>query len=91
MARVEIEEFSAKDISRIFVAGSIREAERAEALLTENAISYAVQIEEFVNPGFFTGSAKKGVVFYVISGQRDFCRQLLLANGLKTGLIDNED
>ena len=40
--RVEVDEFSDKDISRIFVPGSIREAEWAEAILTENAISYAV-------------------------------------------------
>jgi hypothetical protein len=50
MSRVEFNEFSAKDISRIFVAASIREAERAEALLTENDISYAVQFEEFFKP-----------------------------------------
>jgi len=91
MSRVEIEEFSAKEISRIFVAGSIREAERVEALLTENAISYAVQIEEFLNSGLFTNSVREGMVFYVLSGQRVFCKQLLLTNGLKTGLIDNED
>lgn len=91
MSMVDIEEFSAKDISRIFVSGSIREAERAEALLTENGVSYAVQIEGFVNPGFFTSSVKEGVGFYVLSGQSGFCRQLLLANGLKTGLIDNQD
>jgi hypothetical protein len=91
MARVEIEEFSGKDISRLFVAGSIREAERAEVLLSENAISYAVEIEDFINPGFFSSSIKKGVVFYVLSGQYDFCRSVLLTNGLKSGLVDNKD
>lgn len=91
MPRVEIAEFTDKNISRIFIAGSIGEAERAEALLTEHAISYALQIEEFFNPGLFTSGAKKGVAFYVLSGQRDSCRRLLFANGLKTGLIDNED
>ena len=91
MSRVDIAEFSDKDIFRIFIAGSIGEAEHAEALLTENAISYALQIKEFGNPGFFISSVKEGVVFYVLSGQRHFCRQLSLANGLKTGLINSED
>lgn len=91
MSRVDIEEFSDKNISRIFIAGNIGEAERAEGLLTENAISYALQIEEFINTGLFSSTVKEGVVFYVISGQRHFCKQLLLANGLKTGLIDDED
>lgn len=91
MSRVDIEEFSDKNISRIFIAGNIREAERVEGLLTENKISYTLQIEEFINTGLFSSTVKEGVVFYVISGQRDFCKQLLLANGLKTGLIDDED
>ncbi len=33
MGRIEIENFSDKDISRIFIAGSIKEAETAEGIL----------------------------------------------------------
>ena len=91
MSRVDITDFSDKEISRIFIAASIGEAERVESLLTENAITYAVQIEDFVKPGLFTTSVNEGVAFYVLSRQHDFCRQLLFAKGLKTGLIENED
>ena len=87
MARVEIEDFSDKDISRIFMARNIREAERAETLLHENGISCAVQMEEFVGPGLFTISAKNGVAFYVLCGQPDFCRNLFFRNDLKSGWI----
>jgi hypothetical protein len=92
MARIEFEEFSGSDVSRIFVAANIREAEAAEALLTEHSITYALQIEEFVNSGPLTlSSAKNGVFFYVLAGQRDFCRQLLLRNGLNSGIIETDD
>ena len=87
MARIEIEDFSERDISRIFIARNIREAERAETLLNENGISYALQMEEFVGPGLFTISAKDGIAFYVLSGQRDFCRDLFFRNDLKNGWI----
>jgi hypothetical protein len=87
MARIEIEDFSDKDISRIFIARNIREAETAETLLHENGISYTIQMEEFVGPGLFTIGAKNGLAFYVLSGQRDFCRDLFFRNDLKSGWI----
>jgi hypothetical protein len=91
MARIEIEDFSDKDISRIFIARNIREAERAEMLLRENGISYAVEIEEFVGAGPFAISAKNGVAFYVLSGERNFCRDLFFRNHLKSGWIGDTD
>ena len=50
-------------------------------LLQENGISYAVQIEEFVDRGLFTSNRNNGVAFYVLSSQRDFCRDLFVTNG----------
>lgn len=91
MARIEIDEFSGKEIARIFIAAKIREAERAEKLLTERDVSYAVQIEEFFGGGFLSGGARKGAAFYILSSQRDFCKGLFFENGLKDGWIDEED
>jgi hypothetical protein len=91
MARIEIDEFSHKDIARIFIAGRIREAERAETLLTENGVPYAVQIEEFFEGGLLSVGVRKGAAFYILSSQRDFCRRLFFENGLKTGWIDEEE
>ncbi len=88
MARVEITEFSDKESSRIFIAGKLREAERAEKLLTENDIPYAIQIEEFFKPVLFGSSVMKGVAFYVLTGQYDFCKTLFYENGLSNGWID---
>lgn len=91
MPRIDIEDFSDKDISRFFIASNIGEAERAESLLTENGLSYAVENEEFIKASLFSTGTMEGVAFYVLSGQRDFCRKLFLANGLVAGLLDIED
>ena len=91
MARIEIEEFSGKEISRIFIARSIREADKVERLLEENGISYAVQIEEFVSSGLLTVSTRKGAACYVSSSHHDFCRDLFFKNNLKKGWIDETD
>jgi len=91
MAKVEMSEFSDKEISRIFVAGSLQEAARVEYLLTENAISYAVEIEEVISSAVFTSTAMRGVAFYVLSGQSTFCRRLFLDTGLENGLVDDEE
>lgn len=91
MGRVEITEFAEKPTSRIFIAGNLREAERAEKLLTENDISYAVEIEEFIKPGLFFGGVMEGVAFYVLSDQRDLCKALFYENGLSSGWIDEDE
>ena len=90
MTRVEITEFSDKESSLIFIAGKLREAEKAEKLLTENNIPYAIQIEEFFKPIFFGSSVMKGVAFYVLSEQYDFCKTLFYENGLSKGWIDRD-
>ena len=90
MARVEITEFSDKESSLIFIAGKLREAEKAEKLLTENNIPYAIQIEEYFKPLLFVSRVMKGVAFYVLSEQYDFCKTLFYENGLSKGWIDRD-
>jgi hypothetical protein len=91
MARIEMDEFSDRQIARIFIARKVREAGRAETLLTESGVSYAVQIEDFFEGGFLAGGVRKGAAFYIPTSQRDFCRRLFFENGLKKGWIDEED
>ncbi len=91
MARVEITEFGEKPASRIFIAGKLREAKRVEKLLTENDISYAVEIEEFIKPGLFFSGVMKGVAFYVLASERDLCRALFYENGLSKGWIEEDE
>jgi hypothetical protein len=88
MARIEIENFSNKDISRIFIAGSIREAEAAEDILTQNGMDYALSLEPYTR--MFFGTGREGIAFYVLSGQASYCRELLASKGLFRGLIVEE-
>ncbi len=84
MGRIEIEDFSSKDISRIFIAASIKEAQLAEDILTQNGINYAISLEPYVR--MFFGTERNGIAFYVLSGQELFCRELLSSQGLVVGL-----
>ena len=88
MGQIEIENFSDKDVSRIFIAASIKEAEAAEDILTQNGIDYAISLEPYTR--MFFGTEREGVAFYVLSGQATHCRNLLASRGLSQGLIIEE-
>ena len=88
MGRIDIENFSDKDISRIFIAASIKEAELAEDILTRNGIDYAISLEAYTR--LFFGTPREGIAFYVLSGQAEYYRGLLASRGLSKGLIDEE-
>jgi hypothetical protein len=88
MGRVEIENFSDKDISRIFIAASIKEADSAEDILTQIGIDYAISLEPYTR--MFFGTERKGIAFYVLSGQALYCRTLFQTKGLSSGLTIEE-
>lgn len=84
MGRIQIEDFTDKGISRIFMAGSVNEAEVIEDLLTDNGIDYAVSLEPFLT--VISLSERNGIAFYVLSGQEHYCRGLLASKGMASGL-----
>jgi len=88
MGRIELEEFSEKAISRLCIADSIKEAEQIENILTENGIDFAVSLEKYVASILL--SERKGIAFYVLSGQEHYCRNLLAGKGLSSCLTVDE-
>jgi hypothetical protein len=68
----------------IFVAASTLEAEKVELVLTENEIDYTLM--EIPFSSLLSLSERPGIGFYVISGQADYCRNILSANNIKTGV-----
>ena len=88
MARVSLEDFGDKEVGRIYIAGTLGEARRVEAILTGNGIHYAVEVEPYMRFSIFS-SEQKGASFYVISSQADFCRRILREAGLKVGIIED--
>jgi len=90
MGRIDIEGFSGKNISRIFIAASIREAECVEEILSREGIEYALEIEAYFKTGLLTGSELNGVAFYTLSTQAPYCRNLLELEGLSSGVTAEE-
>jgi len=88
MGRIEFEDFSDKDVSRIFIAGSIRETETVEEVLTQRGIDYVISLEPYTR--LFFGTERKGIAFYVLSAQAPYCRKLLESKGLSQGLVVEE-
>jgi hypothetical protein len=89
-ARIEIADFEGKELTRIFIADSIKKAEDAEDILREDGIDFAVALEAFVNSTSLFGGPRNGIAFYVVSGQAGYCRDLLASKGLAPGLVLEE-
>lgn len=89
MTRLQIEDFSDKEISRIFVAVNLKEAEAAESILSAQGTDYAIEIESYVRLSLFS-SEVSGAVFYVLSAQSAFCRGLLQKAGYGSGVIEED-
>ena len=77
---------SAKGLVLVFIAGSVREAERAEAALTSAGIVYCFEAEDFTQG--ILSSPRAGVGFYVIEGQAPFARHQLAKAELQSGVVD---
>jgi hypothetical protein len=85
MGRIEPDELTEPE--RVFVAWSLRIAQRTEELLTGNGVNYVVQVEQ-MGRSFLFGSARHAAVFYVASGQAAYCRTQLTMAGLGKGVVD---
>ena len=88
MAKIDPEDFDDQQTELVFIARRVREAERVEALLTDEGIDYAIAFEPFLHGGIFGVTTLTGVGFYVLSGQARHCRELLEQRGLAVGVIE---
>jgi hypothetical protein len=76
-----------QDAEKIYLAASLREARKVEAVLTGHGVSYAVEVEELGRTTLF-GSLRHGAGFYVTASQAASCRSLLLQAGFARGVVD---
>jgi len=91
MALVDPDDFTDKEVARVYIAGRLSEAKRVEQTLSENSIDYMVDAEPFeVRLLGILPMQYEGLAFYVLSGQADFCRDLLQRAQLVTGLVEEE-
>jgi len=86
MARVAFDDFGEKETPRIYLASWPRR-KRVERVLNANGIEYAVEVEPYMRLSVFSfPSEYKGAAFYVLSGQANFCKRVLLEAGLELGI-----
>jgi hypothetical protein len=88
MPRVDAEALP-DDASRVYIAARLAEAQRVEAVLTEDGADYAVSVELF-RAGLLS-RPHHGAVFYVAASRAGRCRTLLVAAGLTRGLVAPTD
>ena len=84
MAFVEQSSFDEKQISLIYVVASTSQAKKVEAVLTERGIDYTLMQIPFSS--LLSFSERPGIGFYVITGQTDYCRDVLTTNNIETGI-----
>ena len=80
MAFQDQSEFHDKDVALVYIASNTGDSAKAEAILTNDQIDYTL-----MEPPFSTAlglTERPGIGFYVISGQAQYCRNLLLSNKL---------
>ena len=80
MARRTAEELSNTSLSLVYIAGNLTDAQRAERLLTEIGIEYAVDLEPFTTTALMSGHYM-GLFMYVPTLEHQRCRELLKAQG----------
>jgi hypothetical protein len=91
MALVDMEIFDDKEVALVYIAGRLSEGKRVEQVLSDNAIDYAVDIEPFQSRVLGILPVEyKGVGFYVLSAQADFCRRVLREASLVQGLVEED-
>ena len=87
MARIEAD--ALPDPEQVYLAASLGEARKVEALLTARGVDYATQVETLGRSTLF-GSLRHGAGFYVNAGQAEYCRDALTLGGLSHGIVHSE-
>ena len=87
MSRKSFEEFLIDERERILVAVNLSEAKKAEEILNEIIIDYAINIEPYYRISPFQ-TEHQGAAFYVKSENADSCRKILKEKGLGAGVVD---
>jgi hypothetical protein len=85
------EELQGVELEPLCVATKFSEAGRVEAVLDTAGIDYTFEITPVQSRGVLSilfGAVKKGVMFLVPLGQRAYCVELLMKEGLSNLIVD---
>lgn len=90
MSRKLPEEFEGKELVPLCIASKLSEAKKIESVLDREGIEYTFEIVEYSGRSVLSilfGGVKEGVIFKVLKGQYDFCREFLAKEGLEKNII----
>jgi hypothetical protein len=88
MGRIETDDL--RDAERVYLATSLGEARRVEALLTKRGVDYAIEVEALGRTTLF-GSIRHAAAVYVTASQAEYCRHALAQDGFPDGLVHGDD
>jgi hypothetical protein len=74
---------------RIFIARTLRQAKKVEALLTAAGVDYDVEVEPYGRSLLF-GTIRHGAAFYVAAIDAAPCRERLVAAGFWKGVVTSD-
>ncbi len=69
-------------LSLVYIAGNTKDGEKAEHILTEQGIDYALSLEPFASTSMMRGGEHMGLFVYVPTTQYRSCREILERSGL---------
>lgn len=85
MPMVDEDTFGGRPLARIFLAVTVSEARRVEAVLDQYGVDYCVRVEPAGRTLF--GSTRQGAAFFVDDAQADSCDEALVRAGLAAGIV----
>ncbi len=90
MAMVPMDTFEeGTEIVRVYLAGSVAEAQKAERILTAAGVEYAVEVEELETQTLFgLGARRRGAGLWVRAEVLDAAADALERAGHLAGLVD---
>ena len=68
--------------SLVYIAGTMYDAKKAERVLTDHGIEYALNLEPFVSTSLMRAGEHTGLFVYVPTAQHRACLDMLERNGL---------
>jgi hypothetical protein len=85
MPLIDEDAFGDRPLARIFLAWTVSEARRVEAVLDQHGVDYAVRVEPRGRTLF--GSTRQAAAFLVDAAQADSCDEALVRAGLAAGIV----
>jgi hypothetical protein len=69
-------------LNLVYIAGNMVDGEKAEQILTEHGVEYALRLEPFASTSMVRGGEHMGLFVYVPTAQHPSCREMLERSGL---------